>query len=200
MTHEPPLNGTRGQLLINQTLWRAPRRSDGSNESMDRWYVVHTHANCEIKAATHLRRQAFIVYLPRLQKKIRHARRVSLVRKPLFPRYLFVRMDVEQAPWRTIRSTVGVAGLVSTCDHPVPVPPGIIEQIQASEDADGIVRLRSADHFRNGQLVEITDGALDGLQGLVEATTDEERVILLLNLLGREIRVRLSPEMLRAVA
>jgi len=167
---------------------------------MDRWYVVHTHAHCETKAATHLRRQGYIVYLPKLQKKIRHARRVSLVLKALFPRYLFVRMDVAEAPWRAIRSTIGVADLVSTRDHPVPVPPGIIEQIQASEDAEGIVRLRSADHFRSGQLVEITDGALDGLQGLVEATTDEARVTLLLNLLGREIRVRVSPEMLRAVA
>jgi transcriptional antiterminator RfaH len=167
---------------------------------MDRWYVVHTHAHCESKAAAHLRRQEYTVYLPNLLKKIRHARRVDLVRKPLFPRYLFVRMDIEQAPWRAIRSTIGVAGLVSTCDHPMPVPLGIIEQIQASEDADGIVRLRSADHFRHGQLVEITDGALDGLQGLVETTTDEERVTLLLTLLGREIRVRVSPEMLRAVA
>jgi transcriptional antiterminator RfaH len=167
---------------------------------MDRWYVVHTHAHCETKAATHLRRQGYTVYLPRLQKKIRHARRAGVALKALFPRYLFVRMDVGRAPWRAIRSTIGVAGLVSICDHPAPVPPGIIEQIQASEDADGIVRLRSADHFRSGQLVEITDGALDGLQGLVEATTDEERVTLLLNLLGREIRVCVSPEMLRAVA
>jgi transcriptional antiterminator RfaH len=167
---------------------------------MDRWYVVHTHAHCEIKAATHLRRQAYTVYLPQMLKKIRHARRVGLVRKPLFPRYLFVRMDVDQAAWRAIRSTIGVAGLVSTCDHPVPVPPGVIEQIKASEDAEGVVRLRSADHFRSGQLVEIMDGAFDGLQGLVEATSDEERVTLLLNLLGREIRVRVSPEMLRAVA
>jgi transcriptional antiterminator RfaH len=167
---------------------------------MDRWYVVHTHAHCESKAAIHLRRQAYTVYLPHLQKKIRHARRLSLVGRPLFPRYLFVRLDIEQAPWRAIRSTIGVAGLVSTSDRPAPVPVGIIEQIQASEDADGIVRLPTADHFRNGQLVEITDGAFDGLQGLVESTTDEERVTLLLNLLGREIRVRVSPEMLRAVA
>jgi transcriptional antiterminator RfaH len=167
---------------------------------MNRWYVVHTHAHSETKAAAHLRRQAYTVYLPQLQKKIRHARRVSLVSKALFPRYLFVRMDIENAPWRAIRSTIGVAGLVSTCDRPMPVPQGIIERIQASEDADGIVRLKSADQFRRGQLVEITEGALDGLQGLVEATTDEERVTLLLNLLGREIRVRVSPEMLRAVA
>jgi transcriptional antiterminator RfaH len=167
---------------------------------MDRWYVVHTHAHCEIKAAGHLRRQEYTVYLPFLLKKVRHARRVDLMRRPLFPRYLFVRLDIEQAPWRAIRSTIGVAGLVSTCDHPAPVPAGIIERIQASEGADGIVRLPAADHFRNGQLVEITDGAFDGLQGLVESTTDEERVTLLLNLLGREIRVRVSPEMLRAVA
>ena len=45
-----------------------------------RWYVVHTHAHSEGKAATHLRRQGYAVYLPRVQKRIRHARRVAEVK------------------------------------------------------------------------------------------------------------------------
>ena len=59
-----------------------------------RWYVVQTQANAEHKAVAHLGRQGFTTYLPRYLKRRRHARRVDIVPRPLFPRYLFVSIDV----------------------------------------------------------------------------------------------------------
>ena len=58
------------------------------------WYVVHTHPRAEAKALLNLDRQGFSCYLPRYLKRRRHARRLETVAAPLFPRYLFVALDL----------------------------------------------------------------------------------------------------------
>jgi transcriptional antiterminator RfaH len=167
---------------------------------MERWYVVHAQPNAETKAVRHLANQGFRPYLPRYRKSRRHARRIEQVAAPLFPRYLFVRLDLAAERWRAIRSTVGVADLVGHGETPTPVPDGIIEAIKAREDESGLVVLRPSADFRKGDRVAITEGALEGCVGLFEAMSDDERVIVLLELLGREVRVRVSPAALRASA
>jgi transcriptional antiterminator RfaH len=167
---------------------------------MERWYVVHAQPNAEAKALSHLRNQGFRPYLPRYAKRRRHARRSEEVPAPLFPRYLFVRLDLGAERWRAVRSTIGVAGLVSHGETPAPVPDGIVEAIKAREDARGLVVLQPAFDLSNGDRVTITEGALEGCCGLFEGLSDDQRVVVLLDLLGREVRVRVPPAALRANA
>lgn len=153
-----------------------------------RWYVVHTHTHAETKAAAHLERQGFSVYLPRYRKRRRHARRIELVTAPLFPRYMFVGVDMAAQRWRSIHSTFGVARLVSYGDEPAPVPEFVIDALRRREDADGFVELARR-RFEPGARVQITDGAFASYLGLFEGMRDEERVTVLLDLLGRKVRV-----------
>jgi transcriptional antiterminator RfaH len=76
------------------------------------WYVVQTRPHAEVRAAQHLQRQGFATYLPRHLKRRRHARRTEIVAAPLFPRYLFVLVDMATQRWRSIHSTIGVSRLV----------------------------------------------------------------------------------------
>jgi transcriptional antiterminator RfaH len=76
------------------------------------WYVVQTQPNAERKAVVHLARQGFETYLPRYRKSKRHARRTQIVAAPLFPRYLLVSVDLASLRWGSLRSTVGVSGLL----------------------------------------------------------------------------------------
>jgi transcriptional antiterminator RfaH len=154
--------------------------------------------NAEPKASWHLRKQGFAVYLPRYPKQRRHARRVELVAAPLFPRYLFVSFDLAVTRWRAICSTVGVSGLVCNGDHPAPVSLGIVEEIMARADENGMVPLTSAQRLIQGDKIEILDGPLEGLTGLFEHMTDHERVVLLLDLLGRQTRVTVPRATIRA--
>ena len=85
-----------------------------------RWFVAHTHPHAEGKATTHLNRQGFGIYFPRYLKRRRHARRIETVAAPLFPRYLFVAIDLNIQRWRSIYSTVGVSRLVCNGDDPTP--------------------------------------------------------------------------------
>jgi transcriptional antiterminator RfaH len=167
---------------------------------MMRWYVAHTQPASEAKAGWHLQNQGFAVYLPRYLKRRRHARRIDWVPAPLFPRYLFIGMDLAAARWRAIRSTIGIAGLVCQGDRPTPVPEGIVEAIQAREDDRGVVALPAAPLFDKGDRVHIAEGALRGLSGLFEGIADEARVIILLDLLGRQLRVHVPLETVQAVA
>jgi transcriptional antiterminator RfaH len=153
-----------------------------------RWYVVHTHAQAESKAAAHLERQGFGVYLPRYLKRRRHARRVDMVTAPLFPRYMFVGVDMEAQRWRSIHSTLGVARLVCNGDEPAQVSDLVIDSLKRREDGDGFVQLARR-RFEPGARVQITDGAFASYLGLFEGMRDDERVTVLLDLLGRKVRV-----------
>jgi transcriptional antiterminator RfaH len=156
------------------------------------WHVVHTHARAEAKAAAHLARQGYEIYLPRYLKRRRHARRVEAVSAPLFPRYCFVAIDRLSQRWRAIASTVGVAHLVCAGEEPAAVPARIVNEIRAREDEHGFVRLDPLARFAPGDKVRVVGGVFSDCVGLFQDMTDRERVTVLLELLGRKVKVTLD--------
>lgn len=167
---------------------------------MNRWYVAQTQSRAELTAVRHLERQGFEAYLPRYRKRRRHARKTETVAAPLFPGYLFISMDVAMTRWRAIRSTVGVKSLICTGDAPLPVPDGVVEDIRARADEEGLVPVRPPAPFAKGETVQVTGGPLTDQVGWFERCTDDERVVILLNLLGRQLRVPLPIGAVRAFA
>lgn len=165
---------------------------------MDAWYVVRTQPTAEIKAAQHLDRQGYRVYLPRWRKRRSHARRVDWVAAPLFPRYLFVGFDVACTPWRAIQSTIGISQLILRAGMPAPVPDGIVDEIRRRETADGLIEV--AHGYRRGDSVSIGEGPFSDHIGMFDGMTDSERVAVLLDLLGRKVRVHVPAYAVRAVA
>lgn len=155
----------------------------------ERWYVVQTQPNREERAVVHLQRQGFITYLPRYQRMRRHARRAQAVVRPLFPRYLFVMLDLARDRWRSIYSTFGVSGLLSAGEAPLAVPTGLIDEIRAREGQEGIVRLGLPAGVGVGSRVKLIDGIFADAEGIIERVADASRVAVLLKLLGRETRV-----------
>jgi transcriptional antiterminator RfaH len=157
-----------------------------------RWYVAQTSPRAEAVAAANLRRQGFEIYLPRYRKQRRHARKIDLVPMPLFPNYLFLAFDPALERWRSVNGTIGCQRLVSIGETPLAVPPGVVEELQAREDGEGFVVMAPIGAgFRRGAALRIVDGALTDLVGQFESLTDDQRVILLLDILGRPTRVTL---------
>jgi transcriptional antiterminator RfaH len=159
-----------------------------------RWYVVRTQPNAEMRAAEHLARQEFGVYLPTHLRRRRHARRVETVRRPLFSRYLFVELDAG-ARWRAILSTVGVADLIRAGDAPMPVPAAVVETLRANERA-GAFDETGAARLAPGQRVRVLAGPFADFVGRIAALADTERVYVLLDFLGREVRAKLAADTL----
>jgi transcriptional antiterminator RfaH len=167
-------------------------------ELQPRWFVAHTHPHAENKATTHLNRQGFEIYFPRYLKRRRHARRIEIVVAPLFPRYLFVAIDLNIQRWRSIYSTVGVSRLVCNGDDPTPVPDGIVDALRQREDMSGFVKLDLRAPFRTGEKIRVIDGAFSSCLGLFEGMAERERVAILLDLLGRKVRVVLDADLVAA--
>jgi transcriptional antiterminator RfaH len=169
-----------------------------TNELHPRWFVAHTHPHAEAKATAHLTRQGFEIYFPRYLKRRRHARRIETVTAPLFPRYLFVAVDLAVQRWRSIYSTVGVTRLVSNGDEPTAVPEGVVEALKNREDANGFIKLDFLPRFRAGDKIRVLDGAFSSCLGLFEGMAERERVAILLDLLGRKVRVVLDADLVAA--
>lgn len=167
---------------------------------MIQWYAANTHVNKEIIAAEHLKRQGFTVYLPRHMKLRSHARRKEWVPRPLFPRYLFVGIDEQNCRWRAIQSTGGISNLVCFGGSPAVVPTEIVHALQSREDEKGMVVLKPDTLFKKGEPVKFMSGALCEQVGLFDHIDDKERVVILLDLLGRQIRVRAPIETVHACA
>ena len=155
---------------------------------MDSWFVVRTRARAEEMAVRHLANQGFAAYLPRYRRRVRHARRTEVVLRPLFPGYLFVQLDPQQCRWRSINGTFGVQAILTQGDSLLPVADSIIAEIKSREDTDGTVKL-SRPSFAPGQIVRLLEGPLADLSGLFEEMRDENRVVLLVSLLGRQVRM-----------
>jgi transcriptional antiterminator RfaH len=155
------------------------------------WHAVHTHPHAEEKAAANLARQGFDVFLPRQRRWVRHARKRQIVRRPLFPRYLFVRLDRDATQWRPILSTLGVAGLVCGGDGPATVPAAVIESLRQRE-ATGAFDFIAAQNLEPGDRVRIAEGPLENVVGRLVGADDDERVHILFEILGRTVRAEVS--------
>ena len=163
---------------------------------MKRWYVVNTQPRAEVVALANLRRQGFEAWLPRYRKLRRHARKVEPVSMPLFPCYLFVALDAEDR-WRSINGTTGCRKLVALGEEPTPLAAGVVEALQAEADDEGFVDLGNPlARLHQGAPLRIVDGPMAELIGQFQRLDDSQRVVLLLDLLGRRVEVRIP---LRAV-
>lgn len=160
---------------------------------MKRWYVVHTQPQAELRALWHLENQGFECFLPRVRSLRRHARKIEHVLMPLFPRYLFARLDLDGARWTAINGTRGVVRLVANGTRPTAVSEGIVEDLQMRCDAHGIISLSSFGVFARGQMVTVRGGIFAGMSGQIADTLEigRDRIQVLLNLLGVQVRVPL---------
>jgi transcriptional antiterminator RfaH len=161
--------------------------------SRDRWYVVQTQPLGEARALANLSRQDFEAYLPRYKRERRHARRVDTVVRPLFPRYLFVRLDLGRDRWRSVSSTYGVSQMIMSGEMPAPLPDGLVEELRGREIDDGFIKLSLPPGLEVGSRIRLTEGLFVDHVGVIERVADEHRIAILLQLLGREVRVFVPP-------
>jgi transcriptional antiterminator RfaH len=133
-----------------------------------------------------LQAQGFKTYLPRIRKTVRHARRMTTVEAPAFPRYLFIILDLGRDRWSSVSSTVGVSSLICCNDRPVPVPAGIVETI-IRQSNDDLVRLDA--NLMVGEKVRVLLGPFADLVGSLERLDDAGRVRVLLELMGTVVPI-----------
>ena len=145
-----------------------------------KWYALRSHLNQETRAEANLRAWQLETFLPRVKEKRRNQFNgaITTLTKPLFPRYLFVKFDLERLLHK-VSYVRGVQNVVSFGGIPSPVDDEIIQFFQARTDENGFVRM--GDDLKPGDKVVMHGGVFDSLVGILEhEMNDEDRVVVLL--------------------
>lgn len=155
------------------------------------WYLIYTKVRAEAVAESNLNRQGYRTYLPRIKgnKLLRGKYRDQI--EAMFPRYLFIRLDSENDNWMPIRSTLGVSCLINFGGIPAKVPDALIEMLQQNEDEEGL-HLIDENNFKVGSCVEFLEGAFRGYQAIIDKLTSQDRITVLLDVVGNYTRVTVS--------
>lgn len=136
-------------------------------------------------AEEQLRNQGYQVYRPLAKyETVKKGKKTQIV-SSLFPRYLFISMRDGIDDWGPIRSTRGIQGIVKFGLSPAKVDDAIIKEIRAREN-DLSERTINLGKLKVGQPVTIRKGPFDGLEGIFTTYSGEERVIILLDYLGKQ--------------
>ena len=166
-------------------------------ENTSHWLLAHVKPNSTSIAKRNLERQGFRCFLP-LDRRTRRLRgQLTTVKSPFFPGYLFVGIEADDTPWRAIRSTYGVAKLVSFGLEPANVPEELIGELMSRCDNEGCIRNHVAVAERDR--VEISHGPLANFFGIVEKLAANERAWVLIDMMGQSIRSSMPRSDLRVV-
>lgn len=162
------------------------------------WFVVQTKAGNEYRVERNLLNQEMEVFLPLLETfQSSYGKMVQKI-KPLFPNYLFVRLDIDIHYYK-VKWTRGVSKILGTGDGPIPISEGVIEVIKSRMGENNLVRLE--DELERGQLVQFTSGPFKDLIGVFDKKmSDSGRVRVLLNLIGEDVPVQISKWQIKKVA
>lgn len=166
---------------------------------MSVWYTIFCKARGEETAELNLRNQGYHVYLPRLLTRKRRSGKWVDVVEPLFPRYLFIQPRDTSHSLAPVRSTLGVAHIVRFGGQPAAVPDALIDELRTRQDASAGMHVQRT-RFETGALVTFVDGPFVGLDAIFSKEAGMDRVIVLLDMLGKQNRMPVSRDWLVAAA
>ena len=155
--------------------------------SVSRWFVLHVKPRTEKKMAAYLSRDRLWHYLPLRMKIRRVQRRKVRTELPLFPGYVFARLNA--ASRLAMLKTNLVVRLI-----PVPRQRELIHQLRQIAHAGRVApEVRTVSVFKVGDLVRVTQGPFYGVEGYIKRDEGGTSIILNVEILGQAVAVSISP-------
>ena len=160
-----------------------------TSSSVLEWYLAATKPRQEVRAIENLKNQGIIAYSPvvnLVKNSAGHRRKVT---EALFPGYIFINISIESNVWPKVKSTRGIKDWVRFSGKPAKLPNQLVERLkkEKQETFDAI----GASKIVCGSDVRILDGPFEGLTGVYECSSGEQRSMILLEFLGSQSRVSL---------
>ena len=160
------------------------------------WFLAQLKPNCANIADKNLKRQGFQTFLPMEEETRKRNGKFVTAMRPLFPGYIFVAFNVTRGLWRTVNSTYGVTQLVSFDKEPRAVPLDLVSQLMLRCDAKG--KLLPPKILKPGDQVILANGPFANFVAEVEKIAPDQRVWVLMDIMGGQTRVAVSADQLRA--
>lgn len=145
------------------------------------WYVLQYKPAQGDRALEHLENQGIICFYPKVSvEKIRAGKRTQKL-EPLFPGYLFVKLDQTDPKWSKLRSTRGVSRVVGFANRPAAMSDDAIRHIQESLSA-----VSDQGGIKPGQSVQLGDGAFEGINAVFQSYDGNERAVVLISFMQKQ--------------
>ena len=162
---------------------------------MNQWYLIQFKPNSHRLAERNLQRQGFETFLPMQKITRRKASRFVSDLKPLFPGYMFVSVNSELGPWRTINSTIGVSRLLGFEGKPKPLLLQLISGLMLRCDASGT--LLPPKCLSEGDSVEMLTGPFANFVATVDTIDPKQRIWVLMDFMGQKTRMQVTADQLQ---
>ena len=157
-----------------------------------RWYTIQTKPKHEAQVGKRLRALNLEVFLPWIRVRRRVGTRFNWMLEPLFPSYLFCRLDVVLSG-KAARYCPGVKDFVRFGSRIPEVGDNVVDNLM-ERCPDGVART-GLPAFQKGQPVVIREGPLSGLEAVFDQEMgSRERIAVLLEFLGRQTRLIVPSE------
>ena len=157
---------------------------------MSNWYLIKTKPRQENIAKQNLENQGYMTFCP--------IAKINNQPVVLFPGYIFVRLSKTKQNWSPINSTRGVSHFVRFGLDFARVPKNVIEFIKTNQD-NTVDKLINLNKFKSGDKVQISDGVFNNCLAIFKSYKSDDRVILLLNLLGQKQSIDINKDFVTAL-
>lgn len=158
------------------------------HESVARWYALRVKSRREHVVASAIRRKGFEEFLPLYISLKRWSDRTKSVREPLFPGYVFCRLDPDHR--LPILTLPGALYFVSVGKTPVPLDDSEIGAIQTMIRSQ--LRVEPLPFLGAGQRVRLARGPLAGLEGNLIEVSSQHKIVVTLSLLRRSVAAEIE--------
>ncbi len=159
-----------------------------------RWEVVHTKPRCEKQLAIYCRENNIVYYLPQIIGTRTYQRRKVISSNVMFPGYLFV--QIETADRLVLNLSGYVVGYLRVYNQDKLLSDLNNLNVSRNKEAE----IRSGEKLLKGYKVEIIQGSLKGMYGIVESHEKISDVHIQVEMLQQAVVVRIDPSQLRVVA
>ena len=151
------------------------------------WFILQFKPNSHHQAAKNLTQQGFEVFLPLHDSTSRKLSRFINTSKPLFPGYMFIRFDKAESEWHKINNTYGVSRLVTFNSILKSISSSFIDDLMMQYDLSG--KLLPIKKLKEGDQVAILKGPFANFIATVEKYEADQRIWILMDLMGRKTKI-----------
>ncbi|MGA7228170.1 MAG: transcription termination/antitermination protein NusG [Acidimicrobiia bacterium] len=169
------------------------------------WYVIHSYSGYENKVkanletriqSMHMEDRIFEVHIPMEDVvEFKGGKKVTVPKK-VFPGYILVRMTLDDDSWYAVRNTPGVTGFVAgNAQKPTPLSRREVERFLGVQEEEEKTKPRFRPDWEVGEQVRVVTGPFADFNGVIEdMNVDQQKVVVLVNIFGRDTPVELGFE------
>ena len=159
------------------------------------WFLLQFKSNSHHLAVKNLNRQRFETFLPLHDTTSRRLSRFINTSKPLFPGYMFITFNRTDTEWHKINNTYGVSRLITFNSILKPIPTTFIDSLMKRYNLSS--KLIPIVEMKKGDKVKVLEGPFANFIATIEKYESEQRIWILMDLMGRKTKLQIPSNALK---